>query len=256
VPVSGIGSNKFLSTLLAGPIVLATLGGSMAWADGIPTSARFFDGSATPVAVAIQSDGRVLAAGSIIRSGAGDTDFAVMRFTADGTPDATFGTGGRLATDFSNTDDGATALAIQADGKIIVGGITTVFLNPGCTTCPTKLVALARYTTAGMLDSSFGSGGKVVVPYTCCTLFEQGYNLSAIGVAPNADVFVAAWFNPGGQRNRSYRLHRFISSGTPLPEWNVASQSLRSPHPFAFGNDGTVVTGGTRPSVHLWCVRA
>jgi uncharacterized delta-60 repeat protein len=254
--VTGIGSNKFLRILLVSPIVLATLAGSMAWADGIPTRVRFFDGSGTPVAVAIQSDGRVLAAGSIIRSGASDTDFAVMRFNLDGTPDATFGIGGRLTTDFSATDDRATAVAIQADGKILVAGFTTVFLNPGCSTCPTKVVALARYTTAGILDGSFGSGGKVVLPYTCCTVFESGYESTAIAVAPNTDIFVAAWFNPGGQRSRSYRLHRFTSSGAFLPEWNVASQSLGSPHPFAFGNDGTVVTAGLNQALNFSFVRA
>jgi uncharacterized delta-60 repeat protein len=234
-----------LSTLLVSPIVLATLGGSMAWADGIPTSARFFDGSGTPVAVAIQSDGRVLAAGSIVRSGAGDTDFAVMRFNPDGTADATFGTDGRVTTDFSATNDAARAIAIQADGRIVVAGFTTVFLNPGCSTCPTKVVALARYTTAGILDGSFGSGGKVVRAYTCCTPSDVGYDPTAVAVAPNSDLFVAVSFRPGRFQNLSYRLYRFSSDGTPLPDWNIASQSLESAHPLAFGSGGTVVTLGT-----------
>lgn len=243
MPTATTGLRRLLATLSLGLTALAM--GSIASAEGIATSARFFDGSGTPVAVAIQADGRVVAAGSILRSGGADADFAVMRFNGDGTPDATFGTDGRVTTDFSGTDDGATALTIQADGKIVVGGITTVFLDPSlCPTCPTKLVALARYTTGGILDGSFGSGGKVTIPYTCCTLFDQGYTLTAIAVAPNTDIFVAASFNPGGQRNRSHRLHRLTSNGTLLPEWNVASQSLQSVHPFAFGNDGTVVTLG------------
>ena len=64
--------------------------------------------------------------------------------------DSTFGTGGVFTTNFAQTDSTmATAVAIQSDGKIVVGGST-----PGG-------AALARLNVNGTLDSGFGSGGIV-----------------------------------------------------------------------------------------------
>src|SRR5262245_721285 len=71
---------------------------------------------------------------------------------AAGDLDPTFGNGGKVITDFANgsgfNSDGASAVAVQSDGKIVVaGGSDGDF-------------ALARYTSAGFLDPTFGSGGR------------------------------------------------------------------------------------------------
>jgi uncharacterized delta-60 repeat protein len=70
--------------------------------------------------LALQADGKIVVVGSTLNSGTGD--FGVARFTADGQPDATFGTGGTMAIDFFGAYDAAQAVAIQADGRIVVGG--------------------------------------------------------------------------------------------------------------------------------------
>src|SRR5262245_22034152 len=71
--------------------------------------------------------------------------------SADGDHDHSFGTAGKTVTDFNGSDRvQAAAVAIQVDGKIVVGGKA-----PGS---GTDDFALARYTTAGALDTSFGSG--------------------------------------------------------------------------------------------------
>src|SRR5438128_8975310 len=67
--------------------------------------------------------------------------------------DATFGTGGRVLTDFGG-GAGARALALQADGRIVVAGRSRVAVGDD--------FALARYNPNGSLDSSFGSGGRVL----------------------------------------------------------------------------------------------
>src|SRR5262245_53552819 len=77
-----------------------------------------------PSALAIQPNGKVVVAGSL------EGNFVVARFNSDGSPDSTFGIGGKVITDFSGQDgypgggdplgDYANALAIQADGMIVV----------------------------------------------------------------------------------------------------------------------------------------
>src|SRR5262249_2561899 len=76
-------------------------------------------------AVAIQSDGKIVVAGALFGSAAiANADFAVARYNADGLLDATFGAGGKVITDFSNSYDTALAVAIQSDGRIVVAGRT------------------------------------------------------------------------------------------------------------------------------------
>src|SRR4051794_26895755 len=84
--------------------------------------------SATDVVVA--PDGKIIAVGSTLIRDSGeeedqsDYDFAVARYNADGSPDATFGAGGVVRTSFGGpqSSDMAKAVALQTDGKIVVAG--------------------------------------------------------------------------------------------------------------------------------------
>ncbi|MCX5192809.1 calcium-binding protein [Streptomyces sp. NBC_00249] len=67
--------------------------------------------------VALQSDGRIVAAGSYA------TDFALARYNTNGSPDLGFDGDGRLTTDFGGVDDQATSVALQTDGKILAAGL-------------------------------------------------------------------------------------------------------------------------------------
>src|SRR5438132_1267615 len=78
--------------------------------------------------VAIQADGKVVAAGTAHLK-ATRRDFALARYDASGTLDPTFGQGGIVTTDFAGGDDIGYALAIQADGKIVLAG--SAFLGGG-----------------------------------------------------------------------------------------------------------------------------
>jgi uncharacterized delta-60 repeat protein len=87
----------------------------------------------------------------------GNLEFAVARCHADGSLDTSFGTGGKAVTPMSAGADSLYAVAIQADGKILlVGGAAA---SGGIDD-----FALARYTTAGALDPTFGTGGRVTTP--------------------------------------------------------------------------------------------
>src|SRR6516225_4144532 len=71
-------------------------------------------------ALALQSDGKIVAAGTTRPGGpSGSSNFALARYNSDGSLDTTFGTGGRVTADSLGE---AFALAIQSDGKIVVAG--------------------------------------------------------------------------------------------------------------------------------------
>ncbi len=71
-------------------------------------------------AIAIQSDGKIVVAGS--SSNGNNFDFAITRYNSDGSLDNTFDFDGKVITDFDGFHDFGRSVAIQADGKIVVAG--------------------------------------------------------------------------------------------------------------------------------------
>jgi uncharacterized delta-60 repeat protein len=104
-------------------------------------------------AVRIQNDGKIVVAG--YSSNGFDTAFAVARYNPDGSLDATFDGDGRVTTQVRGISDRAFALAIQGDGKIVVGGEAATFAGD-------YDFALVRYNPDGSLDSTFDGDGRVV----------------------------------------------------------------------------------------------
>jgi len=115
-----------------------------------------FGGASSAFAVAIQSDGKIVTTGANEPSiCCAASDFALARYQADGSPDTSFGSGGKLLTDFdSQSSDEAHAVVIQSDGKIVIAGTATGISRGG--------FAVLRYNANGSLDPTFGSGGKVL----------------------------------------------------------------------------------------------
>src|SRR3982750_4572593 len=75
-----------------------------------------------PRAVALQPDAKILVAGKVVASD-GSSDFVLARLNSEGSLDNSFRNPGLVTTDISN-DDRAYAVALQADGKILVAGVT------------------------------------------------------------------------------------------------------------------------------------
>jgi uncharacterized delta-60 repeat protein len=109
-------------------------------------------------AVEIQADGKIVVSGtSAIPSSSGSNRrFALARYNPNGTLDTAFGRDGKVATDFTPWQDepGAGGLAIQSNGKMVLTG----YSGAGG---PSPKFALARYTSNGRLDDSFGGNGKI-----------------------------------------------------------------------------------------------
>lgn len=120
-------------------------------------------------ALALLGDGRIIAVGE--STGSNNTDVVVARYSSNGQPDSTFGTGGRTYTAIGSgtTPDRANSVAVQTDGKIIAGG-----------TSGTQFLVL-RYTTAGLLDPSFGTAGVVTIGFPGATHKGTGLVLQADG---------------------------------------------------------------------------
>jgi uncharacterized delta-60 repeat protein len=109
-------------------------------------------------AIAVQPDGMILLAGYASVGVYQYPMFALTRFLPNGQIDENFGENGLVYTNFSTGEPNnrANAMVLQADGKIVLAGHTeSGFNNNG--------FAVARYMPDGLLDSSFGNGGKVVV---------------------------------------------------------------------------------------------
>jgi uncharacterized delta-60 repeat protein len=110
------------------------------------------NGNSEARALVIQPDGQLLVAGFAF--GPGNSEFLVMRLNADGSPDNTFGVGGITRTPVGTGEDIGNAMIRQPDGRIVVAG--SMLAADG-----RRDFALARYSTAGVLDPSFGTGGLV-----------------------------------------------------------------------------------------------
>jgi uncharacterized delta-60 repeat protein len=127
-------------------------GGQVTADFGLNTRAVGFD-------LALQPDGKVLVAGSlsvncVTPTDCTDTNFALVRYNPNGTPDTTFGTAGQVTTDLGNLPNTARTIAIMPDGRIVVAG----FSKSGSF----QFISLARYMPNGTLDSTFGSGGTLL----------------------------------------------------------------------------------------------
>ncbi len=100
---------------------------------------------------ALLPDGRIVIVGSA-RVGSND-DFAVARYLPTGALDTSFGTQGKTTTDFFGARDRAFAVAVFPDSSLVVAGDATLAANAGTD------FGVARYTAAGVLDTSFGAAG-------------------------------------------------------------------------------------------------
>ena len=169
----------------AGAIARYNANGSLDTTFGISGQAAC---PASAAGFAVQSNGKIVVAGTITSAlltapGNGgtvvinnQTGFGLVRYNANGSIDTTFnpgigiGAGGGVITGFGNTfpNGGAFALAIQSNGAIVVAGVAGVPGVPNAlgTNFSSSSLVLARYTTTGHLDNTFGTNGIVSTSVT------------------------------------------------------------------------------------------
>jgi len=93
---------------------------------------------------------------------------ALARFNADGTIDSAFGTAGLVLGSFGGVLDAITAVAVDANGKIVVAGYTQASTAP--------VAVVARFNANGTLDTGFGTAGIFSGVFGGST-FDQAYCL-------------------------------------------------------------------------------
>lgn len=113
---------------------------------------------------AFDAAGNIITAGLIVPPGATVGQFLTARFLPSGAIDSTFGDNGIVRSDFSNPADAAAvavadAVAVQPDGKIVVGGLSAH--ADAAATLTGANAALARFNPDGTPDATFGAGGQV-----------------------------------------------------------------------------------------------
>jgi uncharacterized delta-60 repeat protein len=186
---------------------------------------------------AIGGDGKPVVAG---RTESGPTrDFFVERFLKAGGIDTAFGGGdgdGIVTTDFVGGTDEPAAVFVQGNGKILVSGQADVG--------PQLRVALARYTAAGILDTTFGGGdGKVT------THADDLADGRAIAVQPNGKIVVVGL--SGVEGDVDMLVLRYLPGGTLDPTFSGDGKLIidfggnsSSASSVALQPDGKIVVGG------------
>ncbi|MEX2139004.1 MAG: hypothetical protein WD894_07065 [Pirellulales bacterium] len=161
-------------------------------------------GSSRAVAhdVELQQDGKIILAGASFHGGG--SDFGAVRLNPDGSLDDTFGSGGKLTIAFTSLNDEAFGITVQSDGKILVTGASLQDATE-------RDFAAARLNADGSLDNTFGTGGKLTIDF--------GFTEGAAGFAealelPDGRIVVAtSIFDP-----EPFRLFGAVARLTSIGE--------------------------------------
>jgi len=159
----------------------------------------FFTANDVAYDLALQTDGKIVVAGTTwLDTKAGN--FAIVRYNNNGSLDASFGSAGKLTTDFFSNLDDARAVAVQVNGKIVVGG--SAFGPNG------KVSAIARYNADGSLDNGFDADGKVT------SNFPQ-LGINDLTVQANNKIIGGGTGKLLPTDEYSFAVARFNENGTP-----------------------------------------
>jgi len=170
-------------------------------------------GNSQALALVIQPDGKIVAAGSSCISSS-NCKFALVRYNANGTLDKSgtpgigFGTTGIVTTSVGGVKDEAFALVIQPDGpsdfKIVVAGSSFNSISNKYD------FALVRYNADGNLDAGFGSGGTVTTSVGNVKDYAQ-----ALRIQPSDNKIVVAGVSFNSvSRKYNFALVRYNTDGT------------------------------------------
>jgi uncharacterized delta-60 repeat protein len=145
-------------------------------------------------ALAIQSDGKIVAAGDSFANG--PSSFAVARYTTTGTLDGEFNGTGKVLTTFTSGNATAQAVTLQPDGRIVAAG----WFDDGNREGPD--FALARYNTDGTPDRTFNVTGRVVTDF-------GGFDIAnGVGVQADGKIVAAGFSNVNGTSD--FALARYL----------------------------------------------
>lgn len=195
------------------------------------------------IGVAIQDDGRIIAAGSSANN-ADQENFSLVRFTAAGSLDNTFGSGGVVTTSIPGRRTRGYGVVIQSSGKIVIAGSSGVNNVPN-----TGTFVLARYTTNGILDSTFGNSGIVT------TSIDSSASGDAVAIQPDDKIIIIGSSGGLTPTSTAFALARYNSNGSLDNDFGSGGVVTATINGYGDGNgialqpDGKIVAVGTGKTV-------
>lgn len=197
------------------------------------------DGSGSFVGAAL-SGTKIVAVGTA-RIGPGFMEVLVAQFNSDGSLDNTFDTDGIVLTELSPVDDNGNAIAVQADGRIVVAGSTQVQSGSN----HARMLVL-RYFSNGALDPSFGGTG-----FTTVDLGPTDASAAAVMIQPDGKI-VAAGPSSTTSGNLAFSVVRITWAGALDNTFDGDGIVKTSPpvslshslHDAALTNEGKIVAVG------------
>lgn len=185
-------------------------------------------------AIAIQGDGKIVVAGNSYNDN-GTHSFALIRYDTNGQLDNTFGLGGIVTTTVDSYVYGE-AVAIQPDGKIILGGSSENY-EPA--------LALLRYDVDGSLDGAFGTGGVVTTSISGrCSghdlAIQPGGKIVVSGSCFGDEFgsFVLARYDTGGHLDETFGQSGVVTT-------TVGGLFVSSGGTVAIQTDGNIIVAGS-----------
>jgi len=201
----------------------------------------------------IQSDGKILAAGSVFIVDAPGSDpietFATVRYNSDGSLDATFDGDGRVTTRFSLipsnptivTESSGRRVFAQSDGKILVIGSARSSCGSSCL----SEAAIVRLNTNGSIDTTFDGDGKLLISSAFSFFDVNDATIQAdnkIILVGNAGQFGSlagiARIHPDGSLDLSYNGNGRSIITPPNTGRNILARAV------ALQPDGKIIVGG------------
>lgn len=194
---------------------------------GVLQTTQTFSGEISPAAMAVQSDGKILVAGTEYPGN--DSDFVVYRILTNDTLDTTFDGDGKKYVDFGGEEQ-LCAIALQSDGKILAGG------NRGAD------LAIARLNSNGTLDSTFDTDGKITTDsgeedtFNALAIQSDGKIVAGFRLSPGTEIDMAVIrYNTNGSVDNS-----FGASGIAIA--NISSFDV--PSGLTIQTDGKILQSG------------
>jgi len=176
--------------------------------------------------VCLQPDGKIIIGGIYNNS-----DFLTVRLKTNGSLDSMFGNNGKVISTFNQLSSIA-SVAIQSDGKIVVGGIKGGTVS---------MFVIARYNSNGTPDNSFGSGGFVYTDYGA-----NADQISKIIIQPDQKIIAV-----GATGLHFDFLHEYVAVARYKANGNLDSNfgingksTLQYANNTAYGHDGVLQTDG------------
>jgi len=185
-------------------------------------------------AMTLQPDGKVLLAGYCWNGT--NYDFCAARYLANGALDSTWNGTGKVITPIGTSDDVATSMTLQPDGKVLLAG--------NCGNGANYDFCAARYLANGTLDTTWNGTGKVITAIGSDNDFAN-----SMALQPDGKVLLAGYRGNGA--NYDFCAARYLANGTLDTTWNGTGKVITAigsdndfAAPMTLQPDGKVLLAG------------